>query len=1054
MTADLAADYDVIYIGENVDLFGENTIYKQFPYNHMGDIVRTDTLSNGLRKEDYITKEGFQSLLGKNDIVNLSGDLHSNKDALWNENLKEQWKNGNSAMYFLRNMSLIPELENGNTLAGEARFSGNDLTDSMRVQLEEFIKADMPVIAAGKVIDTAWAVKNDLDNKGSKPQSPADANIYQVLAENLEKDNRQIFREPDFAETIDNLELPNNRPEVKIHFDENETIAPVQPEGDEERKTILELERSNSLSFTYEADSSAALTLIIDVNGDGMFTETKSDEDTSSSGSGQASQDQTKELPHDYVYKIPADEADGEISIDLSSLGLDDEVYQFQLTAVSGDMRSRDRGYFRPVQQKRDIKILQVIPEDGDQWNLQSNTKFMELLRDVTENEDSTEYGKIEFEAKTCENISDAGKGLNLDDYDMILFGMGFDSDELLNGETDITDPDAIEKLREYIEKEKRPVIFTNDSMSYVNSLNYMTPVEKKFVWKQMTVADYNRFTSNGTKKLTDDGVNFKKTEYEVGTPVGDNGISAIENLNSQMDKEGVSSDEHIYLSDEYQKNVQGYRKVIAPVKEGTADYQLGAEYRVIIWFSTKDYDIPLYNSSGSHGSATCAEVYDFFNGKGFSVEMQSVDRLLFPIKYYNLARGATTLEEFRAAMESSDTVKWGSWTKRTAYWKDVYSMFLSKGDVVPESRIDIMNPVTVAGQTYYLYDDQYLAYPADESTTITCRESWKYAVEETSASGGEVTGKRSFTLMPVAGNEKAMYPDKPAWNYYVTQSFRNTLGMDRFGITITEADRKKQDKDLGSVRYRNDNKNDGIWKDDEIKQLQGFTDGMLLEYASLASGLNDNRPFSSANKGYLYGAENRTSRAEELNPGIVSCYPYEINTDAMVEIKENHAPYYELSLNRQNRKEYGDITVWYTLGSTPGGPDGIPDEESEYFATTRKDASNNYYLYSKGNVFYTGFSIYGDSAEDSKDGRTEETKLFINTIFAALKTSNPRKDETVYTVVKEDSETGIVYISKEAGGSSRYVHYYDEDDNQASIYFCLEKQELSVKQLQSALEL
>lgn len=1049
MTVDLTADYDVIYIGENVDLFGTNTIYANYPYSHIGGIVRTGTLINGLRREDYITREGFLGLLG-NGAELLSGNLSSSKDDLWNEHLKEQWGGGSPSYYFLRNTALLSAMEPNNQTAGAARFGGNDITDSMRSQLARFIKNDMPVIAAGKVMDIAREVKRDLDSSQTKPESPADANIYQVLAESLDEDN-EVYREPDRAEEIADFKLPEGRPDVKIDFDGNDTISPVKTEDDREEKVIIGLKRSNSLSFSYSADTKEKLTLIIDMNGDGMFTSGDNPSDGSSGGSsgGSGGQDSDKDLPKDFVYEIPSGNG-GEISLDISALGLDDEVYQFQLTAVSGKMRSRDRGYFRPIQMKRDIKVLQVTPDSGDKWDLSGNQKFMELLNEVTIGNDTTEYNNMEFEAKTCQEISDEGAGLSLEGYDLIIFGMGFDSEELLNGNTDITDTGAIEKLREYMEKEKRPVIFTNDSMSYVNSLNYAAPKKERYVWKQMTVGKYNEFTANGTKLLTDDGINYRKTVYQLNIPAEVNAVKSIEDANGKI----TNADEKIYISNEKKEGMAGYRRVIAPLSNKVPDgrselaYTIGSNWTPSWW----GYDVR--TTDNSTASVRPDTIFDFLGSSGYKTENQSY----WIVDFLYLVRGPVTVGEFKEAVNNSSVkmkcYPWNIFSSQSSYFKDVYSTFISYDQIIPENRIvDKDNPVWVNsedGRKYYEYEGdggRYLAWYNADTTEVSYCETWEYAEKEEDGTGGDETGRQSYTLLSVAGNDKALYPEKADWNYYITQSFCNTIGMDRFGITITEADRKNQDKDLGSVRYRNDKKGDGVW-DDYVKDgLQGFSDGALLEYA--ADGLNGESPFSgvaidSTKSGFRYGAKNRTSRIEELNPGIISRYPYEITGDnsGLVEIKENHGPYYELSLNRRHRQDSGDVTVWYTLAGTPDGPDMANwTENSEYFHVTRKDGSSNYYLYSKGNIFYTGFSMYGDAAEDGAESRTSETKLFINTIFAALKTSDHRRDEKIYTVVNEAGNTGAVQIANEAGNSSSYVCYYDEEDTEAVIYFCMEKE-------------
>ena len=109
------------------------------------------------------------------------------------------------------------------------------------------------------------------------------------------------------------------------------------------------------------------------------------------------------------------------------------------------------------------------------------------------------------------------------------------------------------------------------------------------------------------------------------------------------------------------------------------------------------------------------------------------------------------------------------------------------------------------------------------------------------------------------------------------------------------------------------------------------------------------------------------TTKAKRLNEGQITQYPYKI--DENLKIATTHAQNYLLNL------EDKDITVWYTLTS-----DGS-SKDSEFNIISPDDAANNYYIYSKGNVFYSGvghITVNGDM----------EAKLFVNTMIAAYRAS------------------------------------------------------------------
>ena len=87
------------------------------------------------------------------------------------------------------------------------------------------------------------------------------------------------------------------------------------------------------------------------------------------------------------------------------------------------------------------------------------------------------------------------------------------------------------------------------------------------------------------------------------------------------------------------------------------------------------------------------------------------------------------------------------------------------------------------------------------------------------------------------------------------------------------------------------------------------------------------------------------------------------------ISISTTHGQYYQLALEQDkdindNSDGCNDVVVWYCL------PRGA-------YGESKNDVRNNYYLYSKGNVIYTG-------AGHSTISKEEEIKLFINAIVAA----------------------------------------------------------------------
>ena len=93
-------------------------------------------------------------------------------------------------------------------------------------------------------------------------------------------------------------------------------------------------------------------------------------------------------------------------------------------------------------------------------------------------------------------------------------------------------------------------------------------------------------------------------------------------------------------------------------------------------------------------------------------------------------------------------------------------------------------------------------------------------------------------------------------------------------------------------------------------------------------------------------------------------------------------------------------MTVWYCLA----------DNGSSYgIGASPMDAVNNYYIYSKGNIFYSGVghsSINGD----------EEVKLFVNTMIAAYRqdTSAPYAEVVNDDVIQNDEHVYTLQVLRE----------------------------------------
>jgi hypothetical protein len=252
-----------------------------------------------------------------------------------------------------------------------------------------------------------------------------------------------------------------------------------------------------------------------------------------------------------------------------------------------------------------------------------------------------------------------------------------------------------------------------------------------------------------------------------------------------------------------------------------------------------------------------------------------------------------------------------------------------------------------------------------------------------------------------ISQNTSLLHPDKVFWNYEFSREMRDILGMDRYQVTA------------GSTTDKTDK--------------QGFSNALLMDAAYKdVSSVYENGPRVST-------TPMCSPVIEKLNEGSIHSYPFELSgkySNGKMKIRPNaHAPYYQLDLERS--KETDDVTVWATLG-------GYTSSESAYFDATAKDAVNNYYLYSKKNIYYTGYELPENTmnwSDDSNPGYKNEMRLFINTIYAALKGSvRASVTESVPIVVAREENEISQYTAASYDSSTKlyspnvYICYYDEN--------------------------
>jgi hypothetical protein len=168
------------------------------------------------------------------------------------------------------------------------------------------------------------------------------------------------------------------------------------------------------------------------------------------------------------------------------------------------------------------------------------------------------------------------------------------------------------------------------------------------------------------------------------------------------------------------------------------------------------------------------------------------------------------------------------------------------------------------------------------------------------------------------------------------------------------------------------------------------------------------------------------TNKVKAANEGQITKYPFAIPDSIFV--ADTHAQNYQLDLEYDSD---GDVLVWYNLAGTSNRNDrkksAVNRESISVYDGKNQDSRNNYYIYTKGNVTYTGL---GHSTSSNSPMSDDEIKLFINTMIAAYRSS---ASDPYITVLNPDAVTNgnntTMYLEDRDIGSDGTIRYRIADD-------------------------
>lgn len=184
------------------------------------------------------------------------------------------------------------------------------------------------------------------------------------------------------------------------------------------------------------------------------------------------------------------------------------------------------------------------------------------------------------------------------------------------------------------------------------------------------------------------------------------------------------------------------------------------------------------------------------------------------------------------------------------------------------------------------------------------------------------------------------------------------------------------------------------------------------------------------------------TTYIEIANQGQITNYPYKLGD--VMEVSYTHAQNFQLDLEQEDG---GDVTVWFNLTDKEAkAVNGEMGTDRGVYSSRDGDSANNYYIYTKGNITYTGMGHTNKPLTD------DEVKLFVNTMISAyravpgkpyVKVTNTDASEsngtyTMYVMLTGAEKDGdflpvdftVVEESLTEGNRSYYLQYLDAEGN------------------------
>ena len=340
-------------------------------------------------------------------------------------------------------------------------------------------------------------------------------------------------------------------------------------------------------------------------------------------------------------------------------------------------------------------------------------------------------------------------------------------------------------------------------------------------------------------------------------------------------------------------------------------------------------------------------------------------------------------------------------------------------------------------------------------------------------------------------------------WGYEFNKTIRASVGLDRYGAlkeyyqqrfeNSTGEEQKRDQKYLKTLEsytfdeIKEPNSDNELWQKEGVTKytvvrfLRSYLEDLRINGSSSvkfpvensllkkAGYDNGNGPDWNHPSNLLMGDyAGQSLIATQVNDGQITQYPYQISSKDLMEINNTSYKWLEISNTHyqwlqpnmeldRNGDGKNDIVVWYCISGVAGGN----YKDTNIYNITPNDVVNNYYIYTMGNVTYSGAGHSSPGEYAKNTGKVAEIKLFVNTMIAAynagvtapsvsFKDKSGSKIQSVYMlydpvnhIVLDDKNNGTISVNFQAddynilaGGQQLCVEFYKScaDDTSGAI--------------------